>query len=199
MCILWKGWSFRISLFKKLVVLSSEMKKHNLNISLSSPNNDTGNAKSLSTRADSSSYEPEPEWIFDYGATHHMAVHKNMFSSINSCKTEHIFVGNSSPLAVKGKVSVEMKDNMVHNVLYVPKLSTNLLSIYQITNYGAGKIAPLTPDSVIIHEIEDPSQIVAIGKVDHHAHLYSFSHFELTSPTNVLLSHSNELSRLWHE
>ena len=56
-----------------------------------------------------------------------------------------------------------------------------------------------TPDSVISHEIEDPSEIVATGKVDHHARLYSFSHFQLTSPTNVLLSHSNELIRLWHE
>ena len=56
-----------------------------------------------------------------------------------------------------------------------------------------------TPDSVIIREIEDPSQIVAIGKVNHHARLYSFSHFELTYPTSVLLAHSNELSRLWHE
>ena len=92
-----------------------------------------------------------------------------------------------------------MKDGMVHNVLYVPKLSTNLLSIYQITNSGAGKTVLLTPHSVIIREIEDPSEIVATGKVDHHARLYSFSHFELTSPTNLLLSHSNELSRLWHE
>ena len=78
------------------------MKKHNLNISLSSPSNDTGNAKALFARAYLSSYEPELEWIFDYGATHHMDVHKNMFSSINACKTEHIFVGNSSPLVVKG-------------------------------------------------------------------------------------------------
>ena len=88
---------------------------------------------------------------------------------------------------------------MVHNVLYVPKLSTNLLSIYHITNYGAGKTVMFTLDSVIIREIEYPSQIVAIGKVDHHVCLYSFSHFELTSPTIVLLAHSNELSKLWHE
>ena len=92
-----------------------------------------------------------------------------------------------------------MKDGMVHNVLYVPKLSTNLLSIYQITNSGAGKTVLFNLDSVIIREIKDPSQIVATGKVDHHARLYSFSHFELTPPTNVLLAHSNELSRLWHE
>ena len=86
------------------------MKKHNLNNSLSSPSNDTGNAKALSTRENLSSSEPGPEWIFDSRATHHMVVHKNMFSSINSCKTEHIFVGNSSLLAVKGQGSVEMNE-----------------------------------------------------------------------------------------
>ena len=130
--------------FKKQVVLSLELKKHNLNVSLSSSSNDTGNAKALSARADLSSSEPEPEWIFDSGATHHMVVHKNLFSSINSCKTKHIFVGNSSPLVVKGKGSVEMKDGMVHNVLYVPKIATNFLSIYQITNSSAGKTALFT-------------------------------------------------------
>ena len=173
------------------------MKKHNIYINLYSPRNDTGNSKSLFSRAYLSSYEPEPEWIFDSRATHHMAVHKNMFSSINSCKTEHIFVGNSSPLAVKGQGSVKMKDGMVHSVLYVPNIS--MLSIYQITNSGVGKTILYTLDSITICEIEDPSQMVAIGKVDLHARLYSFSHFELTSPTNVLLAHSNELSRLCHE
>ena len=108
-------------------------------------------------------------------------------------------MGKSSPLAVKGKGSVKMKDGMVYNVLYVPKLSTNLLSIYQITNSGAGKTVLFTPNSVIIREIEDPSEIVATRKVDHHARLYSFSNFELTYPTNVLISQSNELSILWHE
>ena len=175
------------------------MKKHNLNICLSSPSNDTWNVKALFARAYLSSSEPKPEWIFDYGATHHMVVHKNLFSSINSCKIEHIFVGNNSPLVVKGQGSIEMKDGIVHNVLHVPKFSTNLLSIYQITNSGAGKTVMFTPDFVIIREIEDPSQIVGIGKVDNHVRWYSFSHFELTSPTNLLLSHSNELSRLWHE
>ena len=71
------------------------MKKHNLNILIHSPSNDTGNAKVVSARAYLSSSELEPEWIFDSRATHHMVVHKKMFSYINSCKTEHIFVGNS--------------------------------------------------------------------------------------------------------
>jgi len=51
----------------------------------------------------------------------------------------------------------------------------------------------------VVCEIGDPSQIVSIGKVDHHACLYSFSHFVLELPTIALVSHSNELSKLWHE
>ena len=106
------------------------MKKHNLNISLYSHSSDTGNAKSLSVREDLSSSKPEPEWIFDFGATHHMVVHKNLFSSINSCKTEHIFVGNSSPLAIKGQGSIKMMYGMIINVLCVPNLLANLLLVY---------------------------------------------------------------------
>jgi hypothetical protein len=92
-----------------------------------------------------------------------------------------------------------MIDGMVNNVLYVPSLSTNFLSIHHITNSSSWKTILLTLDSIVVCEIEDPLQIVVIGKMDHHALLYSFSHFVLESPTNVLLAHSNGLSKLWYE
>jgi hypothetical protein len=92
-----------------------------------------------------------------------------------------------------------MIDGLINHVLYVPNLLTNLLSIYQIESSGSGKTILFAVDSIVVREIEDPSQIVAIGKVDHHACLYSFSHFVLESPTNVLLAHSSELSKLWHK
>jgi len=56
-----------------------------------------------------------------------------------------------------------------------------------------------TPDYVLVREIVDRSQFFSIGKVHHNALLYSFSHFVQEYPTNVLLSHSNELIKLWHE
>lgn len=68
-----------------------------------------------------------------------MAAPKNLFSSINSCNTEHIFMGNSSPLPLQGQCPIEIIDDMINNVLYVPNLSTNLLSIYQITNLVSRK------------------------------------------------------------
>ena len=92
-----------------------------------------------------------------------------------------------------------MIDGMINNVLYVPNLSTNFLSIYQIANSCSRRTILFTLDSVVVCEIEDPSQIVAIRKVDHNVGLYSFSHFVQESPTIVLLAHSNELSKLWHK
>ena len=90
-------------------------------------------------------------------------------------------MGNSSPLAVKGRGSIKMIDEPINNVLCVHNLSANLLPVYQIANSGSGKTVMFTPDSVIVREIEDLSQIVAIGKVSNHARLYSFSHFVLES------------------
>jgi len=69
------------------------MKKHNLNVNLSSSSNDTRNAKALFATASFFSLE----WIFEFGAIDHMAAHKNLFASISSCDTKHIFMGSSSP------------------------------------------------------------------------------------------------------
>ena len=91
------------------------MKKHNINVNLSSPSNNTENAKTLFVTSGFSF--SEPEWIFDSGATHNIAAHKNLFSSVNPCNTEHILMGNSSPLAVKGQGSIKMIDGIINNVL----------------------------------------------------------------------------------
>ena len=63
-----------------------------------------------------------------------------------------------------------------NNVLYVPSLSTNLLSVYKISHSGSRKIVKFTPDSVFIWDSMTRG-IVAIGIVDFSTCLYSFSHF----------------------
>ncbi|MGI4370261.1 GAG-pre-integrase domain-containing protein, partial [Klebsiella pneumoniae] len=96
------------------------------------------------------------------------------------------------------KGSVDMDDGTFENVLYVPNLSTNLLSIYQITHYGNGKKVEFTPDSVVVKELDDDA-LVAVGQVNDNSRLYSFSHFVPSSPSRALLTHSNSESKLWHE
>jgi len=52
-----------------------------------------------------------------------MDAYNNLFSSINSCNMNLIFMGKYSPLDVHGKGSIEMIDGIIDNVLYVPNIS----------------------------------------------------------------------------
>ncbi|WP_233109404.1 hypothetical protein, partial [[Clostridium] innocuum] len=72
--------------------------------------------------------------------------------------------------------SIPMKEGTFNDVLCVPSLTTNLLSIYQITHGAQGKIVEFTPDYVYIRDMET-RDVIAMGVVDHTSCLYSFSHF----------------------
>lgn len=138
------------------------------------------------------------QWILELGASYHMGSTKEQFSSLEPFKVPHIYIGDDTQVEVEGKGSVDMDDGTFENVLYVPNLSTNLLSIYQITLYGNGKKVEFTPDSVVVKELDDDA-LVAVGQVNDNSRLYSFSHFVPSSPSRALLTHSNSESKLWHE
>ena len=57
---------------------------------------------------------------------------------------------------------------------------------------------PFTPDMVEISEIST-DQVIAIGYAYHHEMMCKFSNFLPTSNDQALLSHGNEVSKLWHE
>ena len=73
----------------------------------------------------------------------------------------------------EGKGNVEMENGEFHNVLYVLNLSSNLLSIYQITHLGDGHRVEFLPDSIQVQSLKDDS-VVVMGKVNHDKRLYSF-------------------------
>ena len=64
----------------------------------------------------------------------------------------------------------------MNDVFYVPSLSANLLSVYQISHSGSGKIVELTPNLVFIWD-SMIGGIVTTRIVDLSTRLYSFSHF----------------------
>ena len=78
------------------------------------------------------------EWIFDSGASYHMGSSKEDFYSMKQSKVPHIFMGDDRKMEVERKGNVEMENGEFQDVLYVPNLSSNLLSIYQITHLGDG-------------------------------------------------------------
>jgi hypothetical protein len=125
-----------------------------------------------------------------------MASTKEVYSSLDACKGPPILMGDDSLVEVTDKTRVELTNESFNNVLHVPKLSINLMSVYQITKSSTRKRVIFTLDVVDIYDMQTNSK-VATGGVTHQSRLYNF--FEFIEPDSVLLlTHANESSRIWH-
>jgi hypothetical protein len=134
-------------------------------------------------------------WILDSGASHHMETTNNVLFSIYVDTCPPILMGDDTPVEVIGQGRVELPHRSFENVLHVPKLYMNILSIYQIIHSGTGKRVEFTPNSVTISNIHDNSTIV-VGEVNHQSHLYTFIKFIFKYDYNLLLTHVDDTSRL---
>ena len=128
-----------------------------------------------------------------------MGKDKAVFSTLNHCNTKNIFVGDDRSLNVEGSGTVHLNNGQIQDVLCVPKLSCNLLSVYQITHSGEGKSVLFTPHQVVIQDLKDSQHIVATRSVDDITRLYKFDSFGSSSLPLVFVSHSDDVSRLWHK
>jgi hypothetical protein len=136
-------------------------------------------------------------WIVDSGESHHMAASKEVYSSLDACKGPPIRMGDNSSIEVTGKRRIELTNGILDNVMHVPKISINLLSMYQMMNYDTGKKFIFTPNSMDIYDMQTNSR-VATSEVNHQSRLYTF--FEFIEPdSTLLLTHADESSRIWHE
>jgi hypothetical protein len=82
-------------------------------------------------------------------------------------------------------------------VLHVPKLSINLLSMYQMKNSSTGKKFIFMPDPVDIYDVQTNS-MVSISEVSHQSRIYTFYEF-IEVEFSLFLIHVDESSRIWHE
>jgi hypothetical protein len=71
-------------------------------------------------------------WIIDFGASHHMVAKEEVFSSLIPCSRPPILTGDDTLVAIAGEGRVELHNGSFENVLHVPKISMNVLSVYQI-------------------------------------------------------------------
>jgi hypothetical protein len=62
-----------------------------------------------------------------------MASIEELFTSLSPFSRPPILMGDDIPVAVAGEERVELHNGSFENVLYVPNISMNLLSVYQIT------------------------------------------------------------------
>ena len=77
-------------------------------------------------------------FLIDSGASNHMAASREPFSSFQSFDGPSIQMGNNSKVKTKGKGSIQHEHGRL-DVLFVPSLASNLLSVYQMTHIGSPK------------------------------------------------------------
>ena len=124
---------------------------------------------------------------------------KEALSSLDMSKGPSIVLGYDSLTESKGKGRIDLDHGKFSNVLYVPGLTSNLLSVYQMTHTGYPKKFIFSPDEVEITEMSS-GKVIAKGLANHTSKVYMFSHFlPYSNPSALMSIHANEASNIWHE
>ena len=107
-------------------------------------------------------------------------------------------MGDDSTIILEGQGTVNLENGYFSNVLYVSSQASNLLNVYQMTHTGVPNRFSFIPNDVEITELAS-GKLIAKGLTNHHAKAYEFSHFVADAKPTALLTHGNEVSRIWHE
>ncbi|KAL5836715.1 hypothetical protein ACOSQ3_013884 [Xanthoceras sorbifolium] len=80
-------------------------------------------------------------WYLDTGCSNHMCGDKKVFSDLDESFRNTVKFGDNSTISImgKGNVTLQTKENSTHtisNVLFIPNLKTNLLSVGQLQEKG---------------------------------------------------------------
>ena len=86
------------------------------------------------------SYEASENWLVDSGFTNHMTHDKELFKELKSTKSKKVRIGNGEYIALKGKGTIAIAScsgtKLITNILYVPDIDQNLLSVGQLIEKG---------------------------------------------------------------
>ncbi|GKA34614.1 zinc finger, CCHC-type containing protein [Tanacetum coccineum] len=80
-------------------------------------------------------------WYLDNGASNHMNGERNLFTELNESITGRVWFGDGSAVEIKGKGTLlfQCKNGdqlMVSDVYFIPALTSNILSLVQLTELG---------------------------------------------------------------
>ena len=84
------------------------------------------------------------KWIVDSGATQHMTPNRQAFDTYETISSRNVFLGDNGMVEALGKGSIlvesqvkgKVKKIRVYDVLHVPKLHANLLSVSKLVSRG---------------------------------------------------------------
>ena len=131
--------------------------------------------------------------LIDSGASNHMVACKDSFSSLDFDSCISINMGDDSKISSQGRCTIHLEHDSFKNVLYVPYLASNILSVYQITHIGLQKRVVFIPNEVDISKIVS-RKVIATGIANHFAKSYELSKFVPNSKPSALLTHGNEVN-----
>ena len=87
--------------------------------------------------------------LIDSGASNHMMDKKDSFSSLETSKSIPIHMVDDSTIISEGQGTIDLENGFFSNVLYVPSLAANILSVYQMTHIVMPKRVSFNPNDVI--------------------------------------------------
>ena len=115
------------------------------------------------------------EWVVDSRATKHICVDKNAFYDYIPVREgeEQVFMGDSRPAPVmgKGKVLLKLtygKTLSLRNVLHVPDIRYNLVSVYVLSNAGVrvsfeGKKFVITKNEMFVGKMYCSNELLMLN------------------------------------
>jgi hypothetical protein len=79
-------------------------------------------------------------WLIDSGCTNHMTPDRSLFRTLQSIEVAKVRIGNGACIAAKGKgtiaITTKSGTKTISEVLYVPEIDQNLLSVGQLIEKG---------------------------------------------------------------
>ncbi|KAE8666818.1 hypothetical protein F3Y22_tig00112491pilonHSYRG00346 [Hibiscus syriacus] len=79
-------------------------------------------------------------WLIDSGCTNHIRHDIELFKELNKAVVSQVRIGNGDFIAVKGKGTIAIESSLgtklIQDVLYVPEINQNLLSVGQLLEIG---------------------------------------------------------------
>ncbi|KAK9088025.1 hypothetical protein Syun_030419 [Stephania yunnanensis] len=80
------------------------------------------------------------KWLVDSGCTNHMTFDRDLFKELDTSITSKVRIGNGDFIAVKGKGTIAIESvsgtKLIKDVLFVPNINQNLLSVGQLLERG---------------------------------------------------------------
>ena len=136
----------------------------------------------------------DSSWLIDSGCTNHMTADVSLFRDLDKSYLSKVRIGNGDFVKVEGKRAIEVETlsgtKTLKNVLYVPKINQNLVSVGQLIESG---YSIFFNDGVC--DIKDKNRVLLLSaKMMNRSFNVNWNEVCLSANT-----YENDESVLWHK